>query len=223
MATLLIVEDDADTSEAICEYMRELGHTAIPAFDGEEALDLFSCGKIDLVVLDVMLPKITGLIVLHEIRKTSQAPVLMLTALEDEYTQIASFDGLADDYITKPFSMIILGKRVAALLRRGDPREPVDIWSHEDLIVNFSGYRAHNAEGEIEATPKELELLRFFVENKGRVLSRSQILNAVWNNDAYVLDRLIDTYVKNLRKKLGLDCIKTVRGVGYKLESDERK
>ena len=219
MATLLIVEDDIDTNEAVCEYLQDAGHTTIPAFDGDEAITLFSENKIDLVVLDIMLPTITGLSVLNSIRKTSQVPVLMLTAMEDEGTQIASFDGQADDYMTKPFSMVILGKRTAALLRRSNPAEKaIDVWTCGDLTVNFSAYSAHDASGELEVTAKELDLLKLLVEHQGLVLSRTQILDGVWGDNSYVLDRLVDTYIKNLRKKLHLDCIKTVKGIGYKLE-----
>ena len=106
MATLLIVEDDKQTNEAICEYLKSAGHKIIPAYDVADALQLFNQEDIDLVVLDIMLPKITGLAVLHEIRKKSVVPVLMLTAIEDEYTQVTSFDEQADDYMTKPFSMV---------------------------------------------------------------------------------------------------------------------
>lgn len=218
MATILIVEDDIDTNEAVCEYLQEAGHIVIPAFDGDEAITLFSAQKIDLVVLDIMLPTISGLVVLNSIRKTSQVPVLMLTAMEDEQTQVASFDGQADDYMTKPFSMVILGKRVAALLRRSNPQEPISIWKCGDLTVNFSGYSAHDSTGELEVTAKELDLLKLLVEHQGLVLSRTQILDAVWGDSSEVLDRLVDTYIKNLRKKLHLDCIKTVKGIGYKLE-----
>lgn len=218
MATLLIVEDDMDTNEAVCEYLQEAGHITIPAFDGDEAITLFSKHKIDLIVLDIMLPTVSGLVVLNTIRKTSQIPILMLTALEDEYTQVASFDGLADDYMTKPFSMVLLGKRVTALLRRSGVSEKTDIWTYGDLIVNFPGYSARDANGELEITAKELDLLRLLVDHQGLVLSRTQILDAVWGSSSYVVDRLVDTYIKNIRKKLHLDCIKTVKGIGYKLE-----
>lgn len=218
MATILIVEDDTDTNEAVCEYLQDAGHTVIPAFDGDEAITLFSAQKFDLVVLDIMLPTVSGLVVLNSIRKTSQVPVLMLTALEDEYTQVTSFDSQADDYMTKPFSMVILGKRVAALLRRSNSQKSIDTWTYNDLTVNFSGYSAHDASGELEVTAKELDLLKLLVEHQGLVLSRSQILDAVWGDSSEVLDRLVDTYIKNLRKKLHLDCIKTVKGIGYKLE-----
>lgn len=218
MATLLIVEDDKDTNEAISEYFNEAGYHTISAYDGEQAISLFSNNSIDLVILDIMLPKITGLAVLNTIRKESQVPVLMLTAIADEYTQVSSFDCLADDYMTKPFSIVILGKRVTALLHRSNLTKEIDIWKYRDLTVNFSGYSASNMNGEIDIAPKEIDLLRFFVQHQGLVLSRNQILDSVWGNDAFVLDRLVDTYVKNLRKKLQLDCIVTVQGIGYKLE-----
>lgn len=218
MATILIVEDDIDTNEALSEYLGEAGHQTISAYDGEEAITLFSENCIDLVILDIMLPKITGLAVLNTIRKNSQVPVLMLTAIEDEYTQASSFDCLADDYMTKPFSIVILGKRVAALLRRSGQSKEIDIWKYGDLVVNFSGYSASNANGEIDIAPKELDMLKLLVEHQGLVLSRNQILDGVWGESSFVMDRLVDTYIKNLRKKLKLDCIVTVQGIGYKLE-----
>ena len=120
MATLLIVEDDKQTNEAICEYLKSAGHKIVPAFDGLEALTIFEQENIDLVVLDIMLPKITGLGVLHELRKKSSVPIIMLTAIEDEYTQVTSFDEQADDYITKPFSMVLLGRRVTYAVLKSD-------------------------------------------------------------------------------------------------------
>lgn len=156
MATLLIVEDDKNTNEAICEYLKPAGHKVIPAYDGAEALQLFGQGGIDLVVLDIMLPKVTGLSILHEIRKTSSTPILMLTALEDEYTQILSFDEQADDYITKPFSMVLLGKRITALLRRSGREVLIDTMTFGDVIVDFSGYAASDKMGRLTLLQKRL-------------------------------------------------------------------
>ncbi len=221
MATLLIVEDDKKTNEAICEYLIYVGHKPVPAYDGAEALQIFREMKVDLAVLDIMLPKMTGLAVLHEIRRTSQLPVLMLTAVGDEYTQVQSFDEQADDYITKPFSMILLGKRIAALLRRSGQSIVPEMMTFGDVTVDFSGYTAWNPEGKIELTPKEINLLRLFVENKGLVLTRSQILDELWGDDNPIIDRTIDTYIKNLRKKCRLDCIVTVKGIGYKYDTGE--
>lgn len=218
---LLVVEDDRDTSEGVCEYFKEEGYEATPAYDGEQALKKASQNCYDLILLDVMLPKLTGLAVLHELRKTSNVPVIMLTAIGDEYTQIASFDGMADDYVTKPFSIVLLGKRVEALLRRGKSGDFPHIWRYQDVTVDFNGYTALGTGGPIDVTPKEINLLRLLVEHRGSVLSRDRILDELWGEDTPVFDRTVDSYIKNLRKKLRLDCITTVTDVGYKLEDDQ--
>lgn len=181
-------------------------------------MQLFHSTTIDLIVLDIMLPRLTGIAVLHEIRKSSLIPVLMLTAIEDEYTQSQSFDELADDYVTKPFSMVLLGKRITALLRRCGQMQSIDTITFGDVTVNFSGYTAHDKNGRIDITPKEIELLKLLIEHKGLVLTRSQILDELWGYDYPIIDRTIDTYIKNLRKKLRLNCIVTVKGIGYKYE-----
>ena len=218
MARLLIVEDDRKTNEAICEYLRSAEHEVIPTYDGQQALTSMQQEQFDLVVLDIMLPKVTGITVLHEIRKSNNIPVLMLTAVEDEYTQVISFDEQADDYMTKPFSMVLLGRRVTALLRRVGKNSSPSFMSFGNVTVDFAGYTANDENGKIDITPKEIDLLRLFVEHSGLVLTRSQILDDLWGYDYPIIDRTIDTYVKNLRKKLRLDCIVTVKGVGYKYE-----
>ena len=221
MALILIVEDDKKTNEAICEYLKSAGHETIPAYDGAEAIHIFREKMAQLAVLDIMLPKMTGLAVLHEIRRTSALPVLMLTAIGDEYTQIQSFDEQADDYITKPFSLVLLGKRISALLRRSGQSILPDTMAFGEVNVNFSGYTAWDKNGKIELTPKEIDLLRLFAEHKGLVLTRNQILDELWGDDNPIIDRTIDTYVKNLRKKCRLDCLVTVKGIGYKFEVQE--
>lgn len=218
MAVLLIVEDDITTNEAICEYMQSAGHTTFSAFDGEQGLKIVKERPIDLVVLDIMLPKITGLEVLKELRVKSQIPVLMLTALDDESIQASSFDEEANDYITKPFSMLLLGKRVTALLRRSGKTSELHQIQFGDITIDFGGYTASGKNGQIDLTPKEIDLLKLLVEHKGLVLTRSQILDELWGYDYPIIERTIDTYIKNLRKKLNLDRIITVKGVGYKYE-----
>ena len=218
MATLLVIEDDINTNEAICEYMKSAGHTILSALDGEEGLLLAKEPSIDLVVLDIMLPKIAGMTVLRELRKCSTVPILMLTAIEDEHTQATSFDAEADDYITKPFSMVLLGKRITALLRRSGKNPEILRVQFGDITVDFGGYAAWNQAGRIDLTPKEIELLKLLLEHKGLVLTRSQILDELWGYDAPIIDRTVDTYIKNLRKKLNLNRIITVKGVGYKYE-----
>ena len=218
MATLLIVEDDHKTNDAICEYLKPAGHNVIPAYDGRQALKLFHENSIDLAVLDIMLPHVSGLSILQEIRRTSTIPVLMLTAVEEEYTQVRSFDEQADDYMTKPFSMVLLGKRITALLRRSSQALLPQTLTFGDVTVDFSGYTASDSAGKIDIMPKEIDLLRLLVAHKGLVLTRSQILDELWGADYPIIDRIVDTYIKNLRKKLRLDCIVTVKGIGYKYE-----
>ena len=218
MAVLLIVEDDITTNEAICEYMQSAGHTTFSAFDGEQGLKIVKERPIDLVILDIMLPKITGLEVLKELRVQSQIPVLMLTALDDESIQASSFDEEADDYITIPFSMLLLGKRVTALLRRSGKTSELHQIQFGDITIDFGGYTASGKNGQIDLTPKEIDLLKLLVEHKGLVLTRSQILDELWGYDYPIMERTIDTYIKNLRKKLNLDRVITVKGVGYKYE-----
>lgn len=215
---LLVVEDDRDTSDGVCEYFREAGYEVTAAYDGAEALVLIKQNPFDLILLDVMLPKLTGLTVLHELRKISDVPVIMLTAIGDEHTQMASFDGLADDYVTKPFSILVLEKRIQALLRRRKSGDTPHLWHYKNITVNFTGYTAHGEDGPIDVTPREVMLLQLLVEHKGTVLTRERILDELWGEDRPIFDRTVDSHIKNLRKKLNLDCIVTVTGVGYKLE-----
>lgn len=218
MAGILVVEDDVTTNDLVSDYLTDAGHTVFSACDGLEALRLFQQNPMELIVLDIMLPNVDGIQVLKEIRKTSSVPVLMLTALSDERTQIASFDCLADDYITKPFSIILLGKRVLALLRRAGNMEEKDIWRRGNISVDFNGYLAEKGGEPVELAPKEIQLLKLLIENAGRVMTREKLIDGVWGMDAPLYDRTIDTYIRRIRQKLDLDCIATVKGVGYRFE-----
>ena len=157
-----------------------------------------------------------GIEVLKELRTFSELPVIMLTAVTDEETQVQTFDNLADDYICKPFSLILLLKRIEALLRARYKTE--NTWKYKDAVVDFSGYRATYLGKDAAVTPKEIKLLAVLLENAGQVVSRDQILDRIWGEEESPFDRVVDVYVKNLRKKLQLDCIITVKGVGYRLE-----
>ena len=125
----------------------------------------------------------------------------MLTAIKDEHTQITSFDEQADDYVTKPFSMVLLGRRIMALLRRNGNANVLNTIAFDDVIVDFSGYTAKDPNGKIDITPKEIDLLKLLVEHKGLVLTRTQILDNLWGSDASIIDRTVDVYIRNLRKK----------------------
>lgn len=221
VARLLIVEDDPDTNESICEYLKGAGHQVHAAFDGKQALDLFETVPIDAIILDILLPKLSGMDALREIRKSSDVPILMLTAIKDERTQILSFDGLADDYITKPCSIVLLGKRITALLRRAGKGKNVHCWEWQDLVVDFNACSVCRGNEPVEVAQKELQLLKLLLDNQGLVLTRNQILDELWGLESPESDRTIDLYISRLRAKLGIGCIKTIKGMGYKLEGSE--
>ena len=217
---ILLVEDDRLAREGVRDFLISRGYLVTEAVDGEEAVKKFYESEqsvFDLVILDVMLPKMNGILVLKEIRKRSKVPVLMLTALSDEGTQLASFDNLADDYLCKPFSLLILEKRIEALMRRtleNAQKEEVLKWEREGVMVDFLEYKGYLNGVDVDLKPKEVELLKLLIENPKVTLRREQILEELWK-DELPYDRVIDVYIKNLRKKLQIDCIKTVKGVGY--------
>ena len=215
---ILIVEDEKEIREGVSEYLSEVGYNVISAEDGIQAIELFKNNKIDLVILDIMLPKANGFVVLNKIRQESNVPVIMLTAMSDDYTQIMSFDEKADDYITKPFSIIVLHKRIEALLRRGVKVSENKKWFYGDIEIDFEGYSARKNGENIDLKPKEIKLIELLLKYEGKVLTRAQILDNLWNIEESPNDRVIDVYIKNIRKKLLLDCIVTVKGIGYKFE-----
>ena len=214
---ILIVEDEEMIREGISDYLTDCGYETIQARDGLEALEQFYNHQVALILLDIQMPKLNGLEVLSEIRKSSQVPVLMLTAFQDEEYKMSAFAALADGYLEKPFSLSLLKVRVDAIFKRY--YDVSRIFTYGDTQVDFDSYSAKVAGQEVAVNAKELEILDYLVKNEGRALTRSQIIDAVWKmTDEVPFDRVIDVYIKELRKKLDLDCILTVRNVGYKLE-----
>lgn len=205
--------------EGVVEFLREFKYEMVEAGDGLEALKKFN-HEINLVILDIKLPSMSGLEVLRKIREKSRVPVLMMTAFSDEESQIMAFSNLADGFMEKPFSLPVLKARVEALLKKTlgeDLRE----FNYQETRIDFVSFRAEIAGQAVEMKPKELEILKYLFLNEGRVLKREQIIENVWKESEEIpFDRVIDVYIKELRKKLKLDCIYTVRGVGYKLERE---
>ena len=215
-STVLIVEDEPTLRTGTEQFLRQQGFVVLTATSGEEALKKFT--QADVIILDIMLPGMSGIETLHQIRQTSDVPVLMLTALHDEPTQIASFDELADDYMSKPFSLVILEKRIRALLRR--QQQPTKtLWRRGLASVDFAAYQGFYNDTDAHLKPKEVQLLKLLVDNPNMVWSRQAIIDKLWRDDEVPFDRVIDVYIKNLRKKLHLDCIITVKGVGYRYEA----
>ena len=214
---ILVVEDDKIIREGICEYLSEFGYEMYEAEDGRKALNIFKDKYINLIILDIQIPLLNGLEVLKEVRKESKIPILMLTAFSDEEYKISAFSSLADGYIEKPFSLPVLKVRIDSLIKRY--YKEVEKFIYKDLEVNFSSYTAKVKDEFIDVNAKELEILKYLLENEGHVLTRNQIIYNVWKETEDIpFDRVIDVYIKELRKKLKLDCIITIRNVGYKLE-----
>lgn len=217
---ILIADDEPRMRKLVSDFLKKEGFHIIEADNGQKALDaFFQEQNIDLVILDVMMPELDGWSVCRQIRKVSQVPVIMLTARSEEADELFGFDLGADEYITKPFSPMILVARVQALLRRAGNREKV-VKSYMGLEIDEAGRDVFVDGSKIDLSPKEFELLVFLTDNKGVALSREQILNSVWNYDYFGDVRTVDTHIKKLRLKLGDkgDYIQTVRGLGYKFE-----
>ena len=214
---ILVVEDDQIIREGISEYLSEFGYDIVQAKDGQEALKNFESYEINLVILDIQIPLLNGLEVLKEIRKKSELPVLMLTAFNDEEYKINAFSSLADGYMEKPFSLPVLKVRIDSLIKRHFGNH--EKFEYNNAEVDFTSYSAKLNGEDVDINAKELEILKYLLENEGQALTRTQIIDNVWKEtDEIPFDRVIDVYIKELRKKLGLDCIVTIRNVGYKLE-----
>ncbi len=222
MQRILVVEDDLDIQELLKNFLQEVGYDIVLANDGVEALSVFSTAQFDLVLLDVMLPKIDGFAVCELIRKQSKVPIIMLTALSGEEEQIRGLDLQVDDYITKPFSMPILIRKIAAVLRRsgGPGKDENKTIAYQNLVLDCDSYTASVDGTAYELTQREFEVLKELLTHQGRILTRQNLLDKLWRYDFYGDERVVDTHIKNLWKKLGIHFIQTIRGVGYKIDKE---
>ena len=228
----MIVEDDRQTNDAVAEYLKSFGYRMLSAYDGDEALQLFECNNIDLIILDIMIPKKTGLAVLHTIRAKSSVPILMLTAIGDEYTQVTSFDEQADDYITKPFSVREVMARIKANLRKWDgietnkkDAENTDgtknsMLEFGPLVLDTYKYETKVDGKNVDLTLREFELLKFLATQKGQVFSREELLERVWGYEYFGDVRTVDVTVRRIREKIERnpstpELLATKRGIGY--------
>lgn len=231
MYRILAVEDDEDIRQILKNYLIEEGYEVVLADDGVDGIAKFHSGDFDLILLDVMMPKIDGFGVCELIRRESDVPIIMLTALDEEEYQIRGFDLRADDYVTKPFSVPVLLRKIAAVLRRIHKEEEVQQISYKSLRIDLTGHHVYVQEdgspekpgerSEIELTQKEFEMLHVLLLNKGIVLTRQKLLNLVWGEDYFGEERIVDTHIKNIRRKLGHSYITTIRGVGYRIDKED--
>ncbi len=219
---ILVAEDETRLNYLVCNYLKGAGYEVVGVTDGEAALDAFYTNYFSLVILDIMMPKMDGLEVCREIRKESNVPIVMLTARNTEFDELRGFETGADEYIAKPFSPKILVTRVNSVLKRAGLLQDNEIVLGK-LKIHLREHNVYVEEKKIPLTPREYDLLNYLVTNKNLVLSREQILGAVWEYDFDGDARTVDTHIKCLRAKLGEcgDYIKTVRKYGYKLEVPE--
>ena len=217
MKKILIVEDEMEIRNILKLYLLKEGYDVTEAEDGEVAIKLFYEKPFDLVILDIMLPKKDGWSVLREIKKYSSVPVMILSARDDDEDELFGFEIGTDEYITKPFNNKILLARIKALIKNTSNNTD-HIIELGKIIINDTSHTVTVDGEEVILAPKEYELLIYLIKNHKIALSRDKMLTEVWGYDFPGSDRTIDTHIKNLRKKLGEECIKTVRGIGYKFE-----
>ena len=221
---ILLVEDEKAIRDAVAAYLEREGYWVVGVGDGQSAIEEFEKHQFDLVVLDLMLPKIPGERVCRTIRDTSDVPIIMLTARGEDVDRILGFELGADDYVVKPFSPRELVARVRAVLNRTMPRAETSsaTMTFGDLTIDTASHTVRVAGEDVALTPKEFDLLVFLASNKGIALSREKILQKVWNYDYFGEDRTVDTHVKMLRGHLGKcrSYIATVWGIGYKFDPD---
>ena len=219
--TVLVVDDESRMRKLIKDFLMQKGYSILEAGDGEEALQVFTenQNKINLILLDVMMPKLDGWSVLRQIRQSSKVPIIMLTARGEEQDELFGFELGVDEYISKPFSPKILVARVEAILKRTNP-EAKELKDYGGIVIDAEG-RTVTVDGkQIEMSLREYELLKYLLDNENIALSRDKILNNVWNYDYYGDSRTIDSHIKKIRHKLGKKgrYIETIRGIGYKFE-----
>jgi two-component system phosphate regulon response regulator PhoB len=224
--TILIVEDEAPLVTLLRYNLEREGFAVLDAQDGEEALAVAREQKPDLVLLDWMLPLMSGIEVCRQLRRnpeTRAIPVVMLTARGEEGDKLRGLDSGADDYVTKPFSPSELIARIRAVLRRARPAPLDETLRYEDLAMDLAAHRVRRNGRELHLGPTEFRLLRFFLEHPGRVFSREQLLDGVWGRDVYVEPRTVDVHIRRLRKAINgprdRDLIRTVRSAGYALDA----
>lgn len=215
---ILIVDDEPLIREVIKEYCALENYEVLEAENGIEALEKIKTNDIDIIVLDIMMPKLDGFSTLKEIKQIKNIPVILLSARKEEFDKLMGFDLGSDDYMTKPFSPKELIARIKAILKRTN--KETEEYIYETLKIDFKGHTVYIDNEEIKLTPKEFELLSYFVKNENIALSREQLLSKIWGYDFYGDDRTIDTHIKMLRNNLKQyrNLIKTVRSMGYKFE-----
>ncbi len=220
---ILVADDEERIVKLVSDFLKIGGYEVLPASDGAQALELFNKNPdIALAIIDIMMPELDGWALTKEIRKTSDLPIIMLSARAEEFDLLTGFESGIDEYVTKPFSPAVLVKRVEALIKRSDGKVLVEDEVKKGLYIDSNAFVAYVDGNALELTLKEFELLSYLFENSGRVLTRDQLLNAIWGYDYLGDSRTVDSHIARLRTKLGdygAAHLKTIYGMGYKLEA----
>ena len=226
MEKILVADDEQKIRKLVGDILRKSGYDVVEAEDGDEAFRIFQADKnnIDLLILDIMMPGLNGWEVCRKVREISDVPVMMLTARSEEFDMLTGYENGADEYVTKPFSLVVLVKRVEALLRRaGSSLANKTETQVRELILNDDAHEVRLKGEEVELTLKEYKILKKLLESPGRVFSREHLLDSIWGFDFSGDVRTVDSHVARLRTKLGewgIKHLKTVYGIGYKIEED---
>ena len=223
MKTILIADDEERIRKLVGDFLKRAGYSVMEAEDGDSAFRIFENNKkiLDLIIIDIMMPGLNGWELCRKIRETSNVPIIILSARSEEFDELTGYESGADDYVTKPFSPIILVKRVEALLRRASSSSQIAEREFNDLIFNDEAHEVRLEGKEVELTLKEYNILKMLLQDSGRVFSREQLLDGIWGYDFTGDIRTVDSHVARLRTKLGEwgnKHLKTVYGVGYKIE-----
>lgn len=220
---ILVADDEERIVKLVSDFLKIGGYEVLPASDGAQALELFNKNlDIALAIIDIMMPELDGWALTKEIRKTSDLPIIMLSARAEEFDLLTGFESGIDEYVTKPFSPAVLVKRVEALIKRSDGKVLAEDEVKKGLYIDSNAFVAYVDGNALELTLKEFELLSYLFENSGRVLTRDQLLNAIWGYDYLGDSRTVDSHIARLRTKLGdygAAHLKTIYGMGYKLEA----
>lgn len=218
---ILVMEDELSIQSVLCELLTDAGYEVHTADNGVDGLAKYHRQHFDLILLDIMMPRLDGYGVCKAVREFSKTPIIILTALDDEDAQVRAFELQADDYITKPFSLRLVLLRVEAVLRRSrqetEKKQEQKVLSYGALRLEAEAMRVYQGQKELFLTKIEFELLKLFMQNPERVFTRDNLLNHVWGYDFVGDEKTVNIHIMNLRRKLGVDCIETIRGVGYRL------
>ncbi len=215
---ILVIEDDEDIRELMVEFLNAKNYRVDSVSNGVLGIQKFKENKYDLIILDIMMPNLDGYTTCKMIRNISTIPIIFLTALTDESDQMKGFELGCDDYITKPFSFNLLVKRVEAVLKRSAKLSNSSTLQYENMVLDLNTYAVNIGDKSIELTLKEFNILKELIEKHPQVITRENLLDSIWGYDYYGDTRIVDAHIKNIRKKIELPYIKTVKGIGYTLE-----